>query len=1089
MSTTQAENTQEDDYSQSEDERYDTDDDEEEWDTESMNSDDNMDGNNTDSMEDEDGIEDGAMGHFFEDIMQRSEFASEFSTTFGQPFSLTGFITADVRARTQRIVDILRDSTDADDSRRMALLNEAFSNHLHSAEFVALLVDLFGECDRLDMKMAICKLLHHILTFTSVTISSEYLEVLDTRGLFELLSSQLTSIEYVDLAEAALPIIAVLCERVPKRAAIFIDCLMAIVDFVSLSLQRLVYRSLSFVGDENVLSMMQAAVLGDDGEMIDSALKMLTRLHALVLLRDRLYELAMQRDLIPSTIDALLSLSSDSDSPLNPQVMIALLRNGHLDEFMRLMDATGRCSPEVESELIRYIREVPTISDRRTVFRVLERCFSTAIATLGEGSSSSTLDLERAELVASLFEHREDVRRLTVYVSSEALLLNGLERTDDGLLHHHVLSMSFSMDRVQTGWQLLHSLDTQNGPPSMTEEARLIGVAHRALFRYDSYAKLVQLHQSLDHLLPFAHPVRMFACIRALGGETRFRESSTSVDLLMSAKELVNVLVSKWKRTPVNPRPPFILISADYSDVVLGNEGCILSPETDSFELHLIHKKNPRIVVGDTESLAAALARSLFPTEPWKHNLEVVQLAASYSIELLPKSSNPCPTDQQQPTRLLTEGPLYTLLQWLKQRHAKSLLPSEAFVNARLDAKLAAQLREAPMAALGTYPPHWSSLVTEYPFLFSFETKKLYMRVMHFGSIRALHAIGAEGKTTRLLRIPRVHLQVNRSVIAAAIQRIARIPRDSLMEIQYDDEIGTGPGPTLEFYTIASRHLANDEQLWSHQGRYPKPRADMTRLALFCERALLDERTIDVDLHEAFFSKLAGASDAHALCLLDPQLHSLLYERAQELIGQPYELPGYPDIKLSQEHTVITEETLSTYVRDVTEALTDCSSFTAASTAIPIHLYRTFTPSDLRRLLYGSSHDSTQWTVPVFLASINADHGYSVASPQIRWLAKYVCSLSEKLREAFLQWCTGASRLPEGGWAAFKPSLTIVPKTPASAATGSATKKNGEPVAEELPSVMTCVNYLKLPRYSTEEVLRRKMETAIIEGGDSFHLS
>lgn len=40
-----------------------------------------------------------------------------------------------------------------------------------------------------------------------------------------------------------------------------------------------------------------------------------------------------------------------------------------------------------------------------------------------------------------------------------------------------------------------------------------------------------------------------------------------------------------------------------------------------------------------------------------------------------------------------------------------------------------------------------------------------------------------------------------------------------------------------------------------------------------------------------------------------------------------------------------------------------------------------------------------------------------------------------------------------------------------------------------LPSVMTCVNYLKLPDYSSLEVLRERLIMAIQEGQGAFHLS
>lgn len=40
-----------------------------------------------------------------------------------------------------------------------------------------------------------------------------------------------------------------------------------------------------------------------------------------------------------------------------------------------------------------------------------------------------------------------------------------------------------------------------------------------------------------------------------------------------------------------------------------------------------------------------------------------------------------------------------------------------------------------------------------------------------------------------------------------------------------------------------------------------------------------------------------------------------------------------------------------------------------------------------------------------------------------------------------------------------------------------------------LPSVMTCVNYLKLPDYSSKEIMASKLKLAAVEGQRSFHLS
>ena len=40
-----------------------------------------------------------------------------------------------------------------------------------------------------------------------------------------------------------------------------------------------------------------------------------------------------------------------------------------------------------------------------------------------------------------------------------------------------------------------------------------------------------------------------------------------------------------------------------------------------------------------------------------------------------------------------------------------------------------------------------------------------------------------------------------------------------------------------------------------------------------------------------------------------------------------------------------------------------------------------------------------------------------------------------------------------------------------------------------LPSVMTCMNYLKLPDYSSKEIMKEKLNQAAVEGQHSFHLS
>jgi len=75
-----------------------------------------------------------------------------------------------------------------------------------------------------------------------------------------------------------------------------------------------------------------------------------------------------------------------------------------------------------------------------------------------------------------------------------------------------------------------------------------------------------------------------------------------------------------------------------------------------------------------------------------------------------------------------------------------------------------------------------------------------------------------------------------------------------------------------------------------------------------------------------------------------------------------------------------------------------------------------------------------------------------------------------------------------GGLQSLVPALTIVRKT-METVEGSKENPAGTGGDSYLPSVMTCVNYLKLPDYSSVDVMREKLVKAMQEGQLSFHLS
>jgi len=140
----------------------------------------------------------------------------------------------------------------------------------------------------------------------------------------------------------------------------------------------------------------------------------------------------------------------------------------------------------------------------------------------------------------------------------------------------------------------------------------------------------------------------------------------------------------------------------------------------------------------------------------------------------------------------------------------------------------------------------------------------------------------------------------------------------------------------------------------------------------------------------------------------------------------------------------------------------------------PIEHLQIFTEKELERLLCGE-HDS--WAFNELLDHIKFDHGYTSSSPPVVNLLEIIQEFDHGQRRAFLQFVTGAPRLPPGGLASLNPKLTIV------------RKHCGNWADIDLPSVMTCANYLKLPAYSSKEKMREKLLYAITEGQGSFHLS
>ena len=505
--------------------------------------------------------------------------------------------------------------------------------------------------------------------------------------------------------------------------------------------------------------------------------------------------------------------------------------------------------------------------------------------------------------------------------------------------------------------------------------------------------------------------------------------------------------------------------------------------------------------------------------------------------------------------------------------------PLSQFVNTKLTAKLNRQLEE-PLIVASQCLPSWSEdLARLYPFLFPFETRHLFIQSTSFGYSRSMsrwqgNQTDNDSRRHRderpfLGRVQRQKVRISRSRILESAIKVMELygQSSSILEVEYFEEVGTGLGPTLEFYSTVSKEFSKKKtKMWrehesedssayafGRRGLFPAPmNEEMAKnengqkvlhlfrmLGKFVARSMLDSRIIDVSFNPTFFRigdvKSAVTPSLGAVAAVDQGLAKSLkmvkkYQNAKQRIDDDkrlsqaqkdakiqelrindariddlsldFTLPGYSSIDLipGGSNISVTIDNIGDYIKKVIDftlvsgVQRQIDAFRAGfSQVFPYTAMRAFTPDELV-MLFGRVEED--WSLATLLDSIKADHGYNLDSKSVRNLLQVMSELSPSRKRDFLQFITGSPKLPIGG--------TLYPLTSydvhANVMTGfksltplfTVVCKPSEPPYgsdDYLPSVMTCVNYLKMPDYSSLEVLKQKLLVAIKEGQGAFHLS
>eukprot|EP00252_Welwitschia_mirabilis_P013075 TRINITY_DN288_c0_g1_i1.p1 TRINITY_DN288_c0_g1~~TRINITY_DN288_c0_g1_i1.p1 ORF type:complete len:1842 (-),score=375.52 TRINITY_DN288_c0_g1_i1:355-5880(-) len=517
---------------------------------------------------------------------------------------------------------------------------------------------------------------------------------------------------------------------------------------------------------------------------------------------------------------------------------------------------------------------------------------------------------------------------------------------------------------------------------------------------------------------------------------------------------------------------------------------------------------------------------------------------------------------------------------------AGPLVPQDAFISSKLTPKLTRQMQDALALCSGSLPSWCHQLTKACPFLFPFETRRQYFHSTAFGLSRALQRLQQQQnadssnptneRELRVGRLQRQKVRVSRSRILDSASKVMEMycSQKAVLEVEYFGEVGTGLGPTLEFYTLLSHELqktslgmwrttlnepnvnrsseietssmekeydVKEEFVHAPFGLFPRPYPpgmDVSNGSQFSKvveyfrllgrvmaKALQDGRLLDLPLSTAFYKLVLGQElDIYDISSFDPELGSNLLEmqslvrRKQFMDSVPgdnrktisdlsfhgariedlcldFTLPGYSDYLLKPEcnDMLVDLDNLEEYVSLVVDAviktgiMPQMEAFRAGFNQVfPITSLQIFAANELDYLLCGRRE---LWVAEKLVDYIKFDHGYTAKSPPIVNLLQIMGEFTPEEQRAFCQFVTGAPRLPPGGLAVLNPKLTIVRKHP----TGGNSGLNGCAASDaadgDLPSVMTCANYLKLPPYSSKEVMKARLLYAINEGQGSFDLS
>jgi hypothetical protein len=394
----------------------------------------------------------------------------------------------------------------------------------------------------------------------------------------------------------------------------------------------------------------------------------------------------------------------------------------------------------------------------------------------------------------------------------------------------------------------------------------------------------------------------------------------------------------------------------------------------------------------------------------------------------------------------------------------------------------------------------------------------------------------------------RQKIKLNRSEIlgsAIAVMNMFAANRMGILEMEFQGEIGTGSGPTNEFYTLVADELKSSSQCLFRRTvddcLFPAPmdvsdeeyhefvhrhtahvglvncrdgtinvsgETDSERLLILSRwrlagqilgRALFDGRLIDLEFSPVFwilvkqiiFQNRVAVTESY-MRFIDPVLLNSLDAMMDMSNGDLAELdidtlPGY-SVKLGfDEGSVLSKENAGEYRRRVIDTTL------VGGVLKQVHAFATGLESVVGKETIALLTDQ-DWS-SIVTGGARDDNVWSIESLRSALHAQngytaespQICHLIEVLAEFDLKDRELFVKFLTGSKSL--PSGGFSSLKPPLTVVKAVRSPDEGPVDMFLPSVMTCANFIKLPEYSTKLILKNQLIKAIHEGQGSFLLS